>query len=195
MLILGSSSPRRKEILKFFNLRFIQVTSSFDESTFHNKKFSPHKFVTRCAKAKAFSIAKKHPKSTILTADTIVYFKGKIYLKPKSRDEAIKMLQELSGNCHFVYSGICIWKAKKSYTSWEKSKVCFNKLTLREINIYLNTFNFWDKAGSYAVQKGGSILINRIEGCFYNVMGLPINATKELLKKVGIDLWDFVNSG
>lgn len=190
-LILGSQSPRRKEILDFFTIPFKQVSPLFDESSLP-LNLPPKKYVLQSATGKAKSLAKDYPNNAILTADTIVYFKGKIYLKPKSRKEAVQMLKVLSGNCHTVYSAVCVLKEDKQFCKCATTKICFHNLSMKEINTYLNAFNFLDKAGGYALQKGGSILIKSICGCFYNAMGLPIGLAQELLLKAGINLWDFL---
>lgn len=190
-IILGSSSERRKYILDFFSLPYIQVDSTFDESLV-KKYLDPAKYTCEIAKQKALTISQKYPNEIILTADTVVYFQNQYLLKPKDEKEAFQMLQSLSGNYHEVYTGVCVWTKENSYIKAEKSAVIFNKLTEKEIKLYHQNFYFSDKAGGYAIQKGGSIVIKKIDGCFYNIMGLPINTLCELLNKAGIDLWSFL---
>lgn len=190
-IILGSSSERRKYILDFFSLPYRQVDSNFDESKV-SQTLSPDKYTGEIAKQKALSLAPLYPKEIILTADTVVYFKGKYLLKPKNEEEAFNMLKTLSGGIHEVYTGVCVKTEKELFVKSERAKIVFNEISDREIKLYHRHFYFSDKAGGYAIQKGGSILVKEIEGCFYNIMGLPINTLRELLMKAGIDLWSFL---
>lgn len=190
-IILGSSSKRRKEILGFFSLPFIQVDPDFDESSLEMIK-DPAKYTCALAVKKAESIAKRYPDEIILTADTVVFYKGRYLLKPKNEDEAFGMLKQLSGSKHRVFTGVCVKTPKKIFHKAAKTSVFFHTLTDKEIKLYHKNFFFYDKAGGYAIQDGGSILIKKIDGCFYNIMGLPISVTKELLLKAGINLWEFL---
>jgi septum formation protein len=190
-IILGSTSKRRKEILSFFSLPFIQADPNFDESTVKVLK-DPAEYTCQIARKKAECVAKNYPNDIILTADTVVFYKDRYLLKPKDENEAFEMLKLLSGSEHQVFTGVCVKTPEKIFYKAEESKVHFQKLTDREIKLYHKNFFFHDKAGGYAIQDGGSILIKKIDGCFYNIMGLPISITKELLLKAGIDLWDFL---
>jgi septum formation protein len=190
-IILGSSSERRKYILDFFSLPYLQVDSNFDESLV-SQKLPPDEYTKEIARQKALKIADTYKDKVILTADTVVYFEEKYLLKPQSEQEAFSMLKKLSGSFHEVYTGVCVKTKNQLFTQSEKTKILFNELTDREIKLYHKNFYFSDKSGGYAIQKGGSIVIKKIEGCFYNIMGLPINTLRELLKKAGIDLWNFL---
>lgn len=187
-LILGSQSPRRQEILNFFNIPFKQVSPIFDEDNvaFDNH---PQEYVQILAKGKADSLASQFSKAMILTADTIVYQDGKIYGKPKDLQEAFEFLKELSGKWHSVFTGLTIIFNGKNFQTWEETKVLFNSLTEKQIKQYHQALACFDKAGGYMIQGAGSLIVNRIEGCYYNVVGLPINALNSLLKQAGIDLW------
>jgi septum formation protein len=187
-IILGSSSPRREEILRFFSIPFQQVPSQFDEDSIHFTG-DAKLYVTSLAQKKAEVLRVSYPDAIILTADTTVACREKIYNKPKSREEAFCFLSELSGTWHSVFTGICLAYKESLYVLHEETKILFHALTERQINLYLDKINFLDKAGAYAIQQGGSILVKKIEGCYYNVMGLPLTALKELFTKVGIDLW------
>lgn len=191
-LILGSTSPRRREILSYFSLDFEQITPPFDEDSipFTN---NPSDYVQMLAKGKALSLAALHPEATILSADTIVYKEGKIYGKPKDEKEAFRSLQELQGTWHSVYSGVALWQQEQLLHSFEETKVLFNPLTPRQIEQYLKALHWADKAGGYAIQLAGSLIVQKIEGCYYNVMGLPINTVNTLFKQIGVDLWDHLN--
>jgi septum formation protein len=188
-LILGSTSPRRREILTYFSLDFEQVSPDFDEEAvpFCGE---PSSFVQMLAEGKALSLNKSYSDALILSADTIVYREGKIYGKPKNEEEAFHSLQELQGSWHSVFSGVTVWKDGKSLSSSEETKVLFNALSPVQIKRYLNALHWADKAGGYAIQLAGSLIVKKIEGCYYNVMGLPINTVNHLLHEMGIDLWD-----
>jgi len=190
-LVLASTSPRRIEILSFFSLPLITSSPNFEEN---NPSYieDPAKYSREIAEKKALSVKEKFPKSPILAADTIVYAKGKLFTKPKDAKNAYKILKELSNSTHSVFTGICVIDGDKLYSDTEETKITFHNLTDKQIQTYHNHFYFQDKAGGYIVQKAGSIIIKQMAGCYYNVMGLPINTTRELLSKVGIDLWDYL---
>lgn len=192
-LILGSCSPRRREILNFFSVPFKQVDSNFDESEVIFQK-DPALFAKQVATRKAESLFERFPDEVILTADTVVYQGGRIFLKPQSIEEAHGMLRELSGKEHKVYTGVCVSKKNRSFSDAEETRVFFHELTEAQIRAYHNHFLPLDKAGGYAIQKGGSLIVKRIEGCYYNIMGLPIHTVRRLLLKAGIDLWDYLKS-
>jgi septum formation protein len=190
-LILGSNSPRRKEILHFFSIPFRQESPDFDETevVFGN---DPAAFAAEVARRKALCLASRFPDDLILTADTIVYRQGRLFQKPESLEEAFSMLQELSGKEHQVFTGVCVTKKNKSFIEAEESRVFFNELTEAQIHKYHKHFLPLDKAGGYAIQKGGSLIVKRIEGCYYNIMGLPIQTVRRLLLNAGIDLWEYL---
>jgi septum formation protein len=190
-IILGSQSPRRKEILSYFKLPFTQVTSDFDESSIIYRR-DPIKYVTSLALGKAHLLAAKHPDDIIITADTIVYRSGKVYNKPRDEEEAYKMLSELVGKWHSVFTGVAVIHGKKEVHGWEETRVLFNSFTEKEIRDYHKKVHWADKAGGYAIQMAGGLIVKKIDGCYYNVVGLPINTVHELLKRVGIELWNYV---
>lgn len=191
MLILGSQSPRRKEILGFFSIPFQQVSPGFDETQVVFKG-SPAAFACEVAHRKALCLKQSHPNSTILTADTVVFYNGKLYQKPETLQEAQFMLRDLSGKEHQVFTGVCVLKGSECFIEAEESKVHFSDLTDAQIEAYHQSIQPLDKAGGYAIQGIGSAIVKRIEGCYYNIMGLPIQLVRRLLLKVGIDLWDYV---
>lgn len=193
-LILGSQSPRRKEILQFFSLPFRQVSSDFDEAQVVFKG-DPAAFVKEIARRKAQALHDQFPDAIILTADTTVYRDGRLFEKPATMQEAHLMLRELSGKEHQVFTGVAVSQKKNILVEAEKTTVQFCELTDPEIHTYAKTFHSLDKAGGYAIQKGGTLIVKRIEGCYYNVMGLPLQTVRHLLLKAGIDLWDFLKSG
>ena len=191
-IILGSNSPRRGEILRFFSLPFTQIASNFAEESILFTG-DPIDYVGILAKKKGESLAVQYPENIILTADTIVYLDGKVYNKPVSREEAILFLQQLSGKWHTVYTGIALSFKDAQHIRVEETRILFHELKEAHIHHYLDHVNFLDKAGSYAIQQGGSLVVKKIEGCYYNVMGVPLSSLKELLTLVNIDLWECMN--
>lgn len=189
-IILGSQSPRRREILGYFSLPFDQATPPFDEDQIPFQG-EPIEYVCHLARGKALSLLKSYPDQVILTADTIVYRNGKIFGKPKSLQEAIQSFSELVGNWHTVYTGVAVRYGDLEFTHYEGTNVLFNPLNKEQIIHYLSRIEWADKAGGYAIQMAGGLIVNKIEGCYYNVMGLPINTVERLLKNVNIELWDY----
>jgi len=187
-LILGSQSPRRREILSYFNIPFTQVSPIFDEDSipFHD---NPQEYVKILSKGKAYSLVHAFPEAVVLTADTIVYKEGKIYGKPKDQQEAFQFLKELSGKWHSVFTGLTISTKGKDFQALEETRVLFNFMTDEQIKTYHQMLHCADKAGGYMIQGAGGLIVKRIEGCYYNVVGLPINALYSLLLEAGIDLW------
>ncbi len=189
--ILGSQSPRRKEILGYFSLPFQQASPIYDEEALLFNG-DPVAYVSELASGKACSLLPQFPDAIILGADTIVFKDGKIYGKPKSKEDAFNAVSELAGSWHSVFTGVSVVQGKSVYTQCEETKVLFTPLTPKEIRHYHNSVHCADKAGGYAIQMGGGLIVERIEGCYYNVMGLPITTVRRLLMKVGIDLWDYL---
>lgn len=188
-LVLGSQSPRRKEILEFFSIPFIQASPPFDEEAVPFNG-NPEDYVCTLSKGKGQSLLQQFPESVILTADTIVFREGKVYGKPKNRDEAFKNLTELAGQWHSVYTGVTVQTKEKVVSKAEITHVLFNELTPEQIHQYLDQIKWADKAGGYAIQMSGGIIVQRIDGCYYNVKGLPINTVDQLLKHFGLALWN-----
>lgn len=191
MIILGSQSPRRKEIFSFFSLPFTQKSPDFDEDSIPFTG-NPTDYVCELAEGKALSLIDQNPQATIVTADTIVFCEDSVFGKPKDKKHAFEMLSKLSGKWHTVYTGIAIYHNKEMYSQVEATNVLFNTLTAEQISAYHNAIQWSDKAGGYAIQAGGGMIIKKIDGCFYNVFGFPINTLRELFEKIGIDLWQYL---
>ena len=174
-IILASASPRRKSILSKIDLKFISIPSNTVED--FSIKLPPEAFCEHWAREKALNIAKDYPRSYILGADTIVVLDNKILGKPKDRDHSISMLKSLSGKTHEVLTGISIIQIDSGVdVSFNTSTyVSIRTLTNSDICNYINIYNPYDKAGSYGIQDGFSKYVKKIDGCFYNVMGLPIS--------------------
>lgn len=190
-LILGSGSPRRKKILEFFSIPFTQIESFYDEEI-EPFQGNPEPYVSTLAEGKASALKDKFPESLILTADTIVFREGKIYGKAKSEEEAYHALLALTGKWHSVYTAVTVRYKDKVLSKVEETKVLMNPLTQEEIRRYLAHTHWQDKAGSYAIQDKGGIIVSKIDGCYYNVMGLPINTVVQLLKHFDLALWDYL---
>jgi len=186
-IVLASSSPRRKQLLKELGLSFSTIRPNIDETLDSFIDGS----AAILAEKKAKAVADRFDKNTILIAsDTIVTDGSYIFGKPSSKEEARNMLSKLSGNSHFVVSGLCIIDKNnnKCYSDEEKTTVTFKKLTEDDIENYLNTGEPFDKAGAYGIQGFGRLIVKKIDGCFFNVMGLPIKLLDSFLKEIGIDL-------
>lgn len=182
-IILGSSSPRRNELLKSLGFDFIINPSHADENYPLNLK--EHEIPVFLAEKKASSFNGVLTETDLLiTADTIVWCEGEIFNKPINFEEGKLMLQTLSGKMHEVFTGVCLKSANKQIIFYDATKVYFKKFTNEEIEYYLNKYKPYDKAGSYGVQEWiGYIGIEKIEGSFYNVMGLPVKKLHEELMK------------
>lgn len=190
-LILGSQSPRRKEIMSYFSIPFKQVSPSYDEESIPFDG-NPIQFVNTLSKGKADSLFLHYPDSMIITADTIVYKDGKIFGKPANDKEAFNHLKTLAGSWHSVFTGLTLRYKEQEWQEVAETKVLFNPLSDKQIHLYYQKLPYADKAGGYMIQQAGGIIVQRIEGCYYNVMGFPINSLHKLLLNLGIDLWDYI---
>ncbi len=189
--ILASASPRRKEILSNLGLKFHIDPSHLQEPPRRSDE-GPSGYVVRLARLKAKETAGQHASALIISADTVVVL-GKLLLgKPSSRDEASAILSRLSGRWHEVWSGLCLYDCEKSRSRSiaSCSRVHFRTLTPFDIEWYLNTGEYRDKAGAYAVQGHAALFIDRIEGCYFNIVGFPVSAFEILCRKSGIRLQD-----
>ena len=192
MLILGSSSPRRREILSHYNIPFSVATPPFDERAFvHSGKLDT--YAKRLAEEKGLSLAGEFEQTqVILTADTLVVYQGQVFPKPQNLSEALEMLLTLNGKTHQVLTGVAVLVNHQVISAVEETLVTFCPLKKEQIKRFHKTVNPTDRAGGYAIQGTGGLLIERIEGNYDNVVGLPMKTTSKLLKQVGIDLWDYV---
>lgn len=185
-LILASNSPRRRYLLRQAGIEFDVIPSHFDESriVFND----PFQYVRTLSQAKAGEIAAQHPDCWIIGADTIVVIRGKVLGKPKDRPAARAMLEQLSGQTHQVYTGftICCDGLHKRLTDVVITDVTFKKLTTDEIKWYIHTGEPFDKAGAYAIQGLGTFLVERINGSYTNVVGLPVCEVIGHLIKEGV---------
>jgi septum formation protein len=180
-LILASNSPRRHELLKGLDLDFeVRVKKGVGEKYPDNLPAEKVPEYISKEKAAAYDIQENE---TLLTADTVVILNGEIMGKPKDADEAHEMLRKLSGHTHHVVTGVSITTREKQMSFSDTTAVTFRDLTDSEIDYYIEHYKPFDKAGAYGVQEWiGYIGVTRIEGSFYNVMGLPVERVYEALK-------------
>ncbi|ADQ46257.1 maf protein [Caldicellulosiruptor kronotskyensis 2002] len=191
-LILASSSPRRIELLKQFGIEYEIIPSNIDESI--DQSLSVEENVMQLAKKKAQEVFNKLREDNkhflVIAADTVVFVEGVILGKPSNEDEAFWMLRKISGKWHSVYTGVCIIDGPREriLVEYEKSNVYIKHMSDEEILRYISTKEPFDKAGAYAIQGFGSLIVERIDGCFYNVVGLPLYRLNTMLRKLGYDL-------
>jgi septum formation protein len=185
-LVLASSSPRRKELLKNLHLTFEISSSEVDES--FNPELMPEEIVTDLANRKAKVVAQQYPESFVIGADTIVVANNRILGKPQTESEAAEMLSMLSGKTHAVYTGVSIIQGNTQRSFFEKTEVTFWELTQDEINAYIKSGEPFDKAGGYGIQGFGSMLVKQISGDYFAVVGLPVSRTVRELRLAGYHL-------
>ena len=185
-LILASASPRRAEILREAAIPFTVLSSAVDETPFPGE--SPQDHVQRLARAKAeLAAARAVGPAIVIAADTVVTLEGRILGKPRSSDDARHMLEMLSGRTHSVVTGVALIRLPdaEQRTFVETTLVHFDKLSEEELNRYLATGEPYDKAGAYAIQGRAGRFIPRIEGCYFNVVGLPLARLQHSLNELG----------
>lgn len=189
-IVLASNSPRRDEILNEVGVAHVVRASNADENIFEN--MPPEKYVMELALLKGAAVAKDAKKDEIIiSADTVVVFGDEILGKPKDFEDAVSMLMKLSGNWHRVLTGYCVIDAKdgNSCVKYEETKVKFVDFSLEEAKKYIRRGESMDKAGSYGIQSKGRLLVEKIEGDYFNVVGLPVCALRKMLKEeFGIDI-------
>ncbi|MGI5949343.1 Maf family protein [Peptoniphilus sp.] len=187
-IILASGSARRKEILgQFIDFKIIKP----DIEEIKNNEVKANTTVMALAFEKGMAVARENEDSLVLSCDTLVEIDGELLGKPKDRDDAREMLKKLSGKAHNVYSGyaLILLSEKIKYLDFVKTSVKFKNLTDDDIENYLDTGEYKDKAGSYAIQEKGSLLIEKFDGDYFNVVGLPISKINDDLKRIfNIDL-------
>jgi septum formation protein len=183
--ILASQSPRRKQILEWAAIPFTIVTKDVAEVYSNDMPVREVPAYLASIKGKAVAVETDLNSHVVISADTIVLFNNKIYGKPKDREDAIRILHELSGNTHEVITGVSIIWNNEQVIFDETTRVHFSPLTTAEIEFYVDTYKPYDKAGAYAIQEWiGVTTIQKVEGCFFNVMGLPMNRLYHELKRL-----------
>ena len=181
-LILASSSPRRADLLSQIGLTFEIYPSDIEEPSF-NGSINPVSATQQLASMKAKSVAERYTEGVIIGADTLVAFEDELLGKPDNPDHARRILKQLSGKNHEVVTSVCLINVEHSKEiSWtETTKVYFRELNTVEIDEYVNCGEPSDKAGAYGIQGRGAAFVNRIEGCYFNVVGLPLASLIEHL--------------
>jgi septum formation protein len=191
-LILASASPRRYDLLTRLGVDFTVEISGIDETAL-TLKGPPAAQAVASANAKARAVADRFLNRWVLGADTMVVLEGEIFGKPGDKHEAAGMLRRLSGQTHGVVTGIALCKredgAWEEWTDHEETLVRMGALTDGDIEAYVNSGEPMDKAGAYGIQDKGAFLVQGLEGCYFNVVGLPLRKTGLLLLKAGIPLW------
>jgi septum formation protein len=185
-LILASSSPRRKELLENLRLTFTISSSEVDES--FDPTLSPEDVVMDLAERKAQVIFKENPNAFVIGSDTIVVADGQVLGKPTDEADAREMLKMLSGKKHDVYTGVSILSQNGTARFYERTEVWFWELSDEQINFYVQSGEPLDKAGAYGIQQLGSMLVKKINGDYFAVVGLPVSKTYRELKRLGYQL-------
>lgn len=188
-IILASASPRRTELLKQIGIKHRIIASDFEERISAQK--TPAENVAALALGKARSVAAKRSQGLVIGADTVVVLDGQILGKPKTLQEARAMLQALSGRIHQVMTAVAMVDASGQQTDWqcvESTAVTFRPLNESMLQWYLATGESMDKAGAYGIQGYGALLVEKIDGCYFNVVGLPLVRVAEGLKYLGVDI-------
>ena len=186
-IVLASASPRRAEILKQVGIKFTVCASDAEEEMLN---LPPAEFVKVTALQKGRMVASCLQDAIVISADTVVVIQDRIMGKPANAEEAFALLSVLSGSFHEVYTGLCIidMPSGKYYIGYARTKVFFRELSPRQIKAYIATGEPFDKAGAYGIQGKGAFFVEKIEGCYFNVMGLPVALLYGALREFGIDL-------
>ncbi len=184
-IILASKSPRRKEILESLGLKFEIITADADESS---KIKSPGELVKTLAARKGRAVLEKLAGESlddtlVIACDTLVYADEEFLGKPRDRSDAYRMLKKLSGKCHSVISGLYLCYGGCEASAYAETRVYFDRLSVEEMESYVASDEPYDKAGGYAVQGRASLYINRLEGDYFNVVGMPVNLLYRTLKE------------
>ena len=187
-IVLASASPRRRELLEQIGLRFEVDPTDYDEGKAPVSK--PHEMAMELSLGKARAATRKNRKAIIIAADTLVVLDGRVFGKPHANAQAREMLRALNGRTHSVVTGFTILDTEngKVVSRSVETMVHIRKMTLKEIDAYVKTKEPLGKAGGYAIQGIGAVLVDRIEGDYSNVVGLPLNALAESLGEFGVDV-------
>lgn len=180
-VILASQSPRRKELLGRLVREFKVEPADIDETVHENDQ--PEEYVMRMAREKAKHVAHDHPEDLVIACDTIVVAKGEILGKPNDREDAFRMLKMMSGATHHVYTATVLRRGSKTSAALVPAKVLFFPLTDDEINDYLDTQEYRDKAGAYGIQGQAGLFVKKIDGDYYSIVGFPLGVINQMLKE------------
>ena len=189
-MVLASASPRRRELLEMLKIENLEIIPAKGEET-ADETLPPDELVCVLSRQKAQEVYERtegRGDCTFIGSDTIVYLDGKVLGKPADKADAKEMLRSLSGRSHMVYTGVTVIAHGKTISEAEETKVFFRDLSDDEIDAYIATGEPMDKAGAYGAQGIASLFVERLEGDFFNVMGLPICRLGAMLKKLGVNL-------
>ena len=181
MYILASASPRRAQLLTQMGLTFTVDPSDCDES--FATGLPPEEMVPSLSRRKAESVTARHPGETVIAADTVVAFREQVLGKPRDREDAVEMLMSLSGKTHHVYTGVTVARDRRVKTFVSMTAVTFAPFTREEAEAYAATGEPDDKAGAYGIQGKGALLVERINGDYFTVVGLPICRLANVLRE------------
>jgi len=188
-IVLASASPRRKELLQLIGLNPEIIIPDVDEILKPGE--SPAVFLERVAIAKGIEVyRKKFFSHLLISADTVVLLDDELIGKPRNREDAFRMLNRLAGKQHEVLTGISLMCQGETSFGISRTAVYFKELKESEIDFYLDHENFLDKAGAYAIQGRAAVFVERIEGCFFNVMGFPLNLFYRMIMERGFNLYE-----
>jgi len=191
LIILASGSPRRRELLDILGARF-EVCPAADEEPPRPDE-PPPAFAVRAARAKAELVAVEHPRNPVLASDTVVDIDGRLLGKPRSTSEARAMIRLLSGRTHQVHTAVALVVGSSCRSLLDTADVRFLAITDSTIDWYVATGEPMDKAGAYAVQGAGGLLVESVNGSPQTVIGLPIHRLPNLFSQSGLSLWDFLD--
>lgn len=185
-IILASASPRRRELLALVGLKFIVDAGEYEEDM--NTDLSPPELARFLSRKKAEDVAGRHKNAIIIAADTFIVFQGALMVKPRDEEEARAMLKKLNGKTHSVITGYTIidTESRRRLSRVIETRVSFKRLTMQEIDAYVRSKEPLDKAGAYAIQGLGSVIVRKIEGDYFNVIGLPLSSLADSLKRFGV---------
>ena len=184
--VLASASPRRQELLKLLMAEFEVIPSDVDESLHAGEL--PASMVARLARQKALAVREVRPSACIVGADTVVVCEGEILGKPVSPEDARRMLGRLGGKTHQVLTGVCLLHVDELFVERATTDVTFFDLTEHEIDSYVRSGEPFDKAGAYAIQGLGARFVEKIDGCYFNVVGLPVPRLYQMIKRLKVDI-------
>jgi septum formation protein len=187
-VILASSSPRRKELLKLVGIEPEIIAPRADEKRRQDE--SVEAFLKRVTLAKGDSVY-RHDfyEAVLISSDTIVLLADRVIGKPETKAEARAIMEALADNVHEVWTGVGLFFQGEKYYDYARTRVCFGPIARPELDFYMENEDYMDKAGAYAIQGKASVFIERIDGCFFNVMGFPLNLFFNMLKKIGLNIY------
>ncbi|MFA5987819.1 MAG: Maf family protein [Candidatus Paceibacterota bacterium] len=190
-IILASTSPRRHSLAQQMGLEFEVVPSDYEEDM--SMDLTPDKLAMALAYGKAKNVADRLTDGVVLGIDTFVLFEGKKLGKPKSEEDAFQMLKSFSGKFQEVYSGVALIDCTtgKEIADYEVTKIKFREMDDSEIKKYIKTGEPMDKAGAYGIQGLSSVFIEKVDGCYSNIVGFPIYNIYKNLKKIGVDIFEY----